>query len=66
MLGGVATTIIIHVDRFTISVVDVDVQFTYPPTYPDVVPGISIVSHDGVSEQQMNELELHLVTVVSD
>ena len=48
------------------SVVSVEVEFTYPPTYPDVTPGISIISYDGVSEEQMTELEAHLVSVVSE
>ena len=43
----------------------VDVQFTYPPTYPEVVPEISVISHSGISEEQMSEIETHLLSVVS-
>ena len=32
------------------------VQFTYPPTYPDVPPETAIVSHIGLSDEQEEEI----------
>lgn len=32
------------------------VQFTYPPTYPDVPPETAIVSHTGLSDEQEEEI----------
>jgi len=45
--------------------VSVDVQFTYPPTYPEVVPEFSVVSHSGLLEEQIGEIEARLSSVVS-
>ena len=41
-------------------VVSVDIQFTYPPMYPDEVPGVEIVSQTGLSPEQATELETYL------
>lgn len=42
----------------------IQVQFTYPPTYPDVVPEIAVTSHSGLSEHQLAELEVSLNDLV--
>ena len=47
-----------------LSIVSVDVQFTYTPTYPDEVPKVAVTSHTGLSEQQVEELEAHLNDLV--
>ncbi len=38
----------------------VDIQFSYPPTYPDEVPGVEIVDQTGLSPEQVTELETFL------
>ncbi|XP_064404728.1 RWD domain-containing protein 1-like [Halichondria panicea] len=40
--------------------VSVDIQFSYPPTYPDEVPGVEIVDQTGLSPEQVTELETFL------
>ena len=38
----------------------VDIQFTYPPMYPDEEPGVEIVNQTGLSPEQAAELETYL------
>lgn len=44
--------------------VSIDLQFTYTPTYPDAVPEVAVVSYDGLSEQQAEDLEAHISSLV--
>ena len=44
--------------------VSVDLQFTYTPTYPDAVPEVGVVSYDGLSDQQAEDLEAHINSLV--
>lgn len=41
-----------------------DIQFSYPPTYPDVIPELAVVASMGLTEQQAEELEAHLNNLV--
>lgn len=44
----------------SIFTVSVDIQFTYPPKYPEEVPGLEIVDQIGLSPEQVTELETYL------
>lgn len=44
--------------------VSVTIQFTYPPTYPDEVPEVTVPANEGLSEQQVQQLETHLYSLV--
>lgn len=43
-----------------------DVQFSYPPTYPDVEPELEIVSQTGLSSEQVLEIETYLKEQVNE
>ena len=41
-------------------VVSVEVQFSFPPTYPDVPPEMEVVSNSGLEPKHVEEIETFL------